>query len=141
MMKNNPLAVAALQKESRFVARKSVRIDPKASAEAILEKGATTAARSLVELSAEAKEDKDRIAASRDILDRVGVGKSRNDATVSTIDMKLLSAAMVGIAALIGRDVSAMGDLTDIQERLEPLNQSLNRKSVDAEFEEVELDE
>jgi hypothetical protein len=138
---NSPLSVSKLQKESRFVTRKASRFDPKASAEQILEKGAIAAAKSLVELSTSAAEDKDKISASKDILDRAGVGKSRSNDNLPSIDMKFLSAALVGIAALAGRDISMMGDLTDLQEKLEPLNQSLNNRSIDGEFEEVEENE
>jgi hypothetical protein len=101
----------------------------------VLQNNAKLAATTLVEASARG-EMRDRIAASRDVLDRVGVGKQLNNTAAPGVDIKFLTMAPAGIAALAGRNVEQFGDMTDLQERLEAVVIDTQPQDVeDAEFE------
>ena len=89
-------------------------------------------------------EPRDRIKASESILDRVGVGTKTQEqqGNTSAIPIQFLTAALAGIAALAGRDTSAFGDMTDLQDRLAAnaaatqfRNAAMN--AVDGDFEEL----
>jgi len=90
----------------------------------ILAAAAPAAAQNIVDIANGAAEDKDRFAASKDILDRNAVGKQLEGAAGATIPVAFLTAALAGIALLAGRDMAAFGDMTTLQEDLENIKQA-----------------
>jgi hypothetical protein len=91
-------------------------------AKQVIQEAAHDAAVTLADIASDPRvEPKERIAASRDILDRAGVGKQVDMSAANAVPMQFLAMAMAGIAALAGRDVSAFGDMTDLQEKIQTL--------------------
>ena len=81
------------------------------------------AARTLVAICNDTEaEDRDRISAAKDILDRSGVGKQHESASLSQIPAQFLTAALAGIAAMAGRNMETFGDLTNLQDQLQQIN-------------------
>ena len=142
-MGNTPLAI--IQQQSTSIHRRASKKPPiatkRAAAGKILEDGAELAAQALVQIATSSTaQDKDVIAASRDILDRVAVGKHRETNSRATIDLQHLTMALAGIAALAGRDMSHLGDMTDLQEKLQTIKINTDDIS-DIESDEEEPDE
>ncbi len=121
----------------------------KAKARTRLAMAAPDAADTVIEIMIDKGNDaKDRLAASKVVLDANGIGKQNDFGGAAVqIPAQFLSACLVGIAALAGQDVSAFGDMTDLQDKLVDVTKSADdavREEalvVDVEGEEITVSE
>jgi hypothetical protein len=93
-----------------------------------LTEAAPDAANTLVEIATDPSySPRDRLTASREILDRTGVGSRQETGGSKTIDVPIsyLAAALTGIGLLAGFEMPDIGDSTDLSERVSDMDEAL----------------
>jgi len=95
-----------------------------AHAKRLLAAAAPSAVATIVDISNNAAEPRERLAAARDILDRNAVGKVVETSQGAAIPVAFLTAALAGIALLAGKDMAGFGDMTTLQEDLSNLKEA-----------------